>query len=908
MAESEEHEQPYKRRRLNDTWGNRIVASDTPQSPYSESVASSIFDFEAVDPEEEQRQSQNRFHHRMENIFLRYSADWSAHADEVNIRTGAVIVDKGHLAGLPDALFDEEDYEYESFTSDEDGLVEDHDEDILDLLQTPAQQAPDWLNDATRLESYRTSETCSPAPIHLSTARRVGIESSLKLPSEAQILQQFGPAAPAVLEVIKKQQKPNDEGKGNLTPTVAPVLHASDQTLSVVSTPAALEQDDLVFLDKNASEHLKIPSVLRNITSQQLTSANVTPLRPHYSPVGLLQSSAGTPLHKRSLQGSKHGIRHIIERGRTLHASVKPRNFSVLAKQPFQTSSHTRDTVSTGTIRASRNVSKKSTSTPTAICPSEQVNLSAYYDVTNRRASPSDQSSRRSASTGNYRCNNPGCGKLYTNKESLRQHRKRTLCTPAGPQEATCPAIGCGRPFTRPNNLIRHMLYHCDYLGSKEILLALQAKFRDAAEPRSILHDAIGLALRSESATEHVPTQINSQQNLLEPHGLYDTQASVSAGALVVRPSIQYNESHRYSADLEHHLSGEREYGGSVQTLQVAEHGAHPKARTIDAGASAKVSARGQRMSTSSDSSYTMELPEHSAEDSEGARCTRRGTGVLAVVPSYRIKTLDEYCSEDYQNGPCLQTPVVDFPRRQLSSSLFAGWFRVGKPKIRLRIVDSLMIHGPRPGHNYSLGRDRRQHMKRKKVQALVHSFSNATFAARNNAKFVQDSSTVANLDKLSGSNGFQARRIVRDQTGRFVLQADSSSSSSADEASDNDIGRNEFGTKFNFRMIDIDDMKFDKETLPPQDSLSTLEREEDGPSDACNGRGLPLPEKTSFQMHPSSMNSHSPSATTHTSVLVDQRSRQNSVLERVTGPTAAAVVPTYAHKADHGFQIPIGL
>lgn len=191
--------------------------------------------------QQEQWRSRTRFRHRMEDIFQRYSVDREGEADEINIRTGAIEVDRGHWKTLPDAMDDEEDYE--SFTSDEDGIIDDHDEDILDFLQTSQRNVPDWSE--TMRHGSRASTPCLWSPAD--DLKPLVPLDAIDLPSEETILRQFGSAGPAVLDVLKKQARDRAE-------TPSPVARMSEPPTSMRSKFDENEEDDLSVLTKDAFE------------------------------------------------------------------------------------------------------------------------------------------------------------------------------------------------------------------------------------------------------------------------------------------------------------------------------------------------------------------------------------------------------------------------------------------------------------------------------------------------------------------------------------------------------------------------------------------------------------------------------------------------------------------------------
>ncbi|BFZ55925.1 hypothetical protein PYCC9005_002966 [Savitreella phatthalungensis] len=217
--------------------------------------------------EEAQRLSSNRFKDRMEDIFNRYSKDLTGVSDEIDIRTGKLIVDNGHLETLDDVADedeeDEDDHrpktprdpstpapigeEDESFTDEEDGLDDDLNEDVLDFLRTPSKMAPSWIQEPEHRQPPPANgfiphpvQPLMPnmMPSHWASLPipNSNMASHATLPSEDELRKQFGDSAPAVLALLKQQQLQQHQSK-NDAQTLAAVLQ--QQAMQVLMNPYA---------------------------------------------------------------------------------------------------------------------------------------------------------------------------------------------------------------------------------------------------------------------------------------------------------------------------------------------------------------------------------------------------------------------------------------------------------------------------------------------------------------------------------------------------------------------------------------------------------------------------------------------------------------------------------------------
>ena len=103
-----------------------------------------------------------KFKSRLEAIFDKYDRDFTGVGDEVDIQTGEVVVDNGHLAQLPD-----EDNVIE-LGSDEEWASDSSDDDLLGFYQgylwtTPRQAQPIG---PTATSSYETPSNSEESPVN----------------------------------------------------------------------------------------------------------------------------------------------------------------------------------------------------------------------------------------------------------------------------------------------------------------------------------------------------------------------------------------------------------------------------------------------------------------------------------------------------------------------------------------------------------------------------------------------------------------------------------------------------------------------------------------------------------------------------------------------------------------------
>jgi hypothetical protein len=218
--------------------------------------------------EYEQHMNQSRFRNRMEDIFQRYSMDFSETADEIDIRTGRVVVDRGHWMSLPDVQ-ESDSGEESDFSSDEDGILDDHDEDILDFLAHPApKDAPAWLSNSR----------ASPAPFGQSGFLGANsklqypvkpLSMALEVPPDDVVLQQFGTAGPAVLDLLKRRAE--EERRASSSP--APALRPVKEEQWILDDEEDEEEDDLSCFAPSPNHRFISPALLQQ--NPQLSTAKI---------------------------------------------------------------------------------------------------------------------------------------------------------------------------------------------------------------------------------------------------------------------------------------------------------------------------------------------------------------------------------------------------------------------------------------------------------------------------------------------------------------------------------------------------------------------------------------------------------------------------------------------------------
>lgn len=257
-----QNERPVKRIRLDDApHMPKVPPRILLESERLPRLEDELFAREHAEWEETSSQMRHRL--RLEDICQRYSVDYGDDADEINIRTGEIVVDKGHWRDLPDAV---EEEDYESFTSEEDGIEDDHDDDILDFLRGAT--VP------------RVSEELR---------REVRVQDP-SMPADETILQLLGPVGPAVLEILKK-----DARERSATPISA--SRTPGRMASMTPYPDTDEDDDLTASPFVSETPLRLDHRRTRVTSSESPSI----IRPSMPPPKAVSKTKLHTLGKRDV-------------------------------------------------------------------------------------------------------------------------------------------------------------------------------------------------------------------------------------------------------------------------------------------------------------------------------------------------------------------------------------------------------------------------------------------------------------------------------------------------------------------------------------------------------------------------------------------------------------------------------
>lgn len=370
--------------------------------------------------EREQRHHQESFRHRMEDIFQRYSVDLADEADEINIRTGAIVVDRGHWRTLPDADYDDD---CDSFTSEEDGILDDHDEDILDFLKAPASKAPAWLEDSQ--DSCRAE---TPAVWQPTTDIKplICLEKD-DLPSDATILRQFGSAGPAVIEVLKRQASERASTPLPETPPRKPETFVAD----------CEELDDLSML---ASPPCSMTPI-KVLHTPRVLAISARPYEYRPSPLSDYNAT----------QGSRHKTRPRPVSTSSIVTPSIDKPSSSLVTSPDQSVRETSEAVESNSIHppAGTKLGKNKILLPSSDVQSSRVRVKIRRSDVNEKT---------------YKCG--GCGTIFATSACLLGHHDQGKCERKD-KVFLCPA-GCEKVFYSPYHLRKHVDRNCPHksLGS----------------------------------------------------------------------------------------------------------------------------------------------------------------------------------------------------------------------------------------------------------------------------------------------------------------------------------------------------------------------------------------------------------------------------------------------------------
>ncbi|KAG5518910.1 hypothetical protein PMAC_002441 [Pneumocystis sp. 'macacae'] len=135
------------------------------------------YDLEYIDLK--RLESRTRYESTLEEIFERYGKDMTEESDEIDLRTGEIIVDRGHLNNLGVSWFVEE----ETLNFNDENHENDFFENILSLISINRRN--------TILENKDIVKKKFPK----------------KFPSKEQIFRQFGSLGPSIIKLIESQKR-----------------------------------------------------------------------------------------------------------------------------------------------------------------------------------------------------------------------------------------------------------------------------------------------------------------------------------------------------------------------------------------------------------------------------------------------------------------------------------------------------------------------------------------------------------------------------------------------------------------------------------------------------------------------------------------------------------------------------
>ncbi|KAG4306156.1 hypothetical protein PORY_000144 [Pneumocystis oryctolagi] len=135
------------------------------------------YDLEYIDLK--RLESRTRYESTLKEIFERYGRDMTEESDEVDLRTGEVIVDRGHLNNLRVSWF----VGKEILNFNDDYVENDFFENILSLMS---------------INQKKSSDNCKK--LERKTFPK-------KFPSKEQIFQQFGSLGPSIIKLIESQKR-----------------------------------------------------------------------------------------------------------------------------------------------------------------------------------------------------------------------------------------------------------------------------------------------------------------------------------------------------------------------------------------------------------------------------------------------------------------------------------------------------------------------------------------------------------------------------------------------------------------------------------------------------------------------------------------------------------------------------
>ncbi|KTW30701.1 hypothetical protein T552_00413 [Pneumocystis carinii B80] len=140
-----------------------------------------ISSYDRYDPEYielKRQESRTRYESTLEGIFERYGRDMTEESDEVDLRTGEVIVNRGHLNNLRVSWFLEE----ETLSFSDDNIENDFFENIMSMVTIKQKEV-------IKKKEHKVDKIPH------------------KFPSKAKIFEEFGSLGPSIIKLIESQKR-----------------------------------------------------------------------------------------------------------------------------------------------------------------------------------------------------------------------------------------------------------------------------------------------------------------------------------------------------------------------------------------------------------------------------------------------------------------------------------------------------------------------------------------------------------------------------------------------------------------------------------------------------------------------------------------------------------------------------
>lgn len=216
--------------------------------------------------------AQNKLKSRFEAIFAKYERDFTGIGDEIDLRTGEIVVDNGHLLDMQDEKDADSSYRRRVLTEEQGNVIatvnkesvgasmgdkDSNDEDELALdVPNLYQKASQRQDSRYRRQSAHASEQSRTGNLDIQTTSI----TSKSCPSEAEIMAQFGlRLGPEIFRYISRHQSLEDTSVDpvwrvpkipHLSFEKTPLLHAEAQVISKgiigrrLTLPLMAEQPD----------------------------------------------------------------------------------------------------------------------------------------------------------------------------------------------------------------------------------------------------------------------------------------------------------------------------------------------------------------------------------------------------------------------------------------------------------------------------------------------------------------------------------------------------------------------------------------------------------------------------------------------------------------------------------------